>query len=95
MNGLNSPTDSAERAGQSGSGDQMMKYLRANERKFECQSKGAIELGELESRQGRNKVSQFSLEHQSKKIQADGASARQTIFWSQYHFGGVSPSIAP
>ena len=64
-----------------------MQYLRANERKFECQSKGAIELGELESRQGRNKVSQFSLEHQSKKVAADGASARQTIFWSQYHFG--------
>ena len=45
-----------------------MQYLRANERKFECQSKGAIELGELESRHGLNKVSQFSLEHQSRRV---------------------------
>ena len=67
-----------------------MQYLRANERKFECLSKARLSWTSLKADKVENKVSQFGLEHQSKKVAVDGASARQTIFWPQYHFGSES-----
>jgi hypothetical protein len=50
-------------------------------------SKGAVELSELEGRQGGNKVSQFAFEHQGKEIAADRAGARQAVFRPQHDFG--------
>ena len=47
-------------------------------------SKGAVKLGEFERRQCGYKVSELALEHQCKKIAADGGSARQSIFWSKH-----------
>ncbi len=53
-------------------------------RKFERVSKCAVELRDLEWRQGRDKVSQLTFEHQGKEITADRAGSRQTVFLSQY-----------
>jgi hypothetical protein len=47
-------------------------------------SKGAVKLGEFECRQGGHKVSELALEHQCKKIAADGGSPWQSIFWSEH-----------
>ena len=41
-------------------------------------SKGAVELGEFECRQGGHKVRELALEHQCKKIAADGGSPWQS-----------------
>lgn len=46
--------------------------------------KGAVELGEFECRQGGHKVSELALEHQCKKIAADGRGPWQPIFWSEH-----------
>lgn len=53
-------------------------------RKFEGVSKGAVELGEFECRQGGNKVSQLALEHQGEKIAADRAGTWQAVFRPQH-----------
>ena len=50
-------------------------------------SKGAVELGEFECRQGGNKVSQFAFEHQGEEIAADRAGARQAVFRPKHDFG--------
>ena len=47
-------------------------------------SKGAVELSEFECRQGGHKVSEFTLEHQRKKIAADSGGPWQSIFWSEH-----------
>jgi hypothetical protein len=47
-------------------------------------SKGTIELGEFDFRQGGHKVSELTLENQCKKIAADGGGPWQTIFHSQH-----------
>jgi hypothetical protein len=47
-------------------------------------SKGAVELGEFECGQGGNKVSELALEHQCKKIAADGGGPWQSIFLSEH-----------
>ncbi len=47
-------------------------------------SKGAVELGEFECRQGGHKVSELALEHQCKKIAADGRGPWQSIFRSEH-----------
>lgn len=46
--------------------------------------KGAVELGEFECRQGGDKVSELALEHQCKKIAADGGGPGQSIFLSEH-----------
>jgi len=51
---------------------------------FESLSKGAVELSEFECRQGGHKVSEFTLEHQCKKIAADSGGPWQSIFWSEH-----------
>jgi hypothetical protein len=51
---------------------------------FESVSKGAVELGNFECRQGGNKVSELTLEHQCKEIAADGGGPWQSIFWSEH-----------
>ena len=56
-------------------------------------SKGAVELREFECRQGGNKVSQFTLEHQGEEIAADRAGARQAVFRAQHHFGRESENF--
>lgn len=48
-------------------------------------SKGAIELSEFECRQGRNEMREFTLDHQCKKIAADGAGSRQSILGSEHN----------
>jgi len=53
-------------------------------REFESVSEGTVKLGELGHRQGGDKASEFTLEHQSEKITADCGSARQPIFWPQH-----------
>ena len=57
-------------------------------------SKGAVELGEFEYRQGGNKVSQLTLEHQGKEIAADRAGTRQAVFRSQHDFGRESEDFS-
>ena len=47
-------------------------------------SKGAVELGEFECRQGGNKVSQLTLEHQGKEIAADRAGTWQAVLRPQH-----------
>jgi hypothetical protein len=47
-------------------------------------SKSAVELGEFERRQGGNEVCELALEHQRKKIAADGAGSRQSVFESEH-----------
>ena len=47
-------------------------------------SKCAVKLGEFERRQCGYKVRELALEHQCKKIAADGGSPRQSIFWSKH-----------
>ena len=47
-------------------------------------SKGAVELGEFEYRQGGNKVSQLTLEHQGKEIAADRAGTWQAVLRPQH-----------
>ena len=56
-------------------------------------SKGAVELREFECRQGGNKVSQFSFEHQCEEIAADRAGARQSVFRPQHDFGCESKNF--
>jgi hypothetical protein len=56
-------------------------------------NKGAVELGEFECRQGGNKVSQLTLEHQGKEITADRAGARQAVFRAQRDFGGKAKNF--
>jgi hypothetical protein len=53
-------------------------------RKFKSMSNGAVELGEFECRQGGNKVSQLTLEHQSKEIAADRAATWQSVLRPQH-----------
>jgi len=53
-------------------------------------SKGAVELGEFERREGRHEMSQLALEHQSEEIAADSAGAWQAVFRSQHDFGRES-----
>ena len=50
-------------------------------------SKGAVELGEFECRQGGNKVCQLTLEHQRKEIAADRAGTWQAVLRPQHDFG--------
>jgi len=47
-------------------------------------SKGAVKLGEFERRQCGHKVSELTLEHQCKKIAADGGGSWQSIVWSEH-----------
>ena len=56
-------------------------------------SKGAVELREFECRQGGNKVSQFTFEHQGEEIAADRAGARQAVFQAQHHFSRESKNF--
>ena len=58
---------------------------RLSGRKLEGVSKGAVELGEFECRQGGNKVSQLTLEHQGEEIAADRAGAGHAIFRSEHN----------
>jgi hypothetical protein len=51
---------------------------------FERVSERAVELRDLERRQVRDKVSQFTFEHQGKEIAADRAGARQAVFRAQH-----------
>jgi len=53
-------------------------------REFKSMSKGAVELGEFECRQGGNKVSQLTLEHQGKEIAADRAGTWQAVLRPQH-----------
>jgi len=56
-------------------------------------SKGAVELREFECRQGGNKVSQFSFEHQCEEIAADRAGTWQAVFRPQNDFGRESENL--
>lgn len=47
-------------------------------------NKGAVKLSEFERRQCGHKVSELTLEHQCKKIAADGRGPWQSIVWSEY-----------
>ena len=47
-------------------------------------SKGTVKLGQLSCRQGGHKVSELTLEHQRKKIAANGGGPWQTIFGPQH-----------
>ena len=53
-------------------------------REFKSMSKGAVELGEFECRQGGNKVTQLTLEHQGEKIAADRAGTWQAVLRPQH-----------
>jgi len=57
---------------------------RSSRGQFESVSKGVVELGEFERRQGGHKVSELALEHQCKKIAAYSGSPWQSIFWSKH-----------
>ena len=46
--------------------------------------KSTVELGEFERRQGGNEVCEFALEHQRKKIAANSAASRQSVFGSKH-----------
>ena len=62
-------------------------------RKFKRMSKGAVELCEFECRQGGNKVSQFTFEHQCEEIAADRAGTWQAVFRPQCDFGCESKNF--
>lgn len=57
-------------------------------------SKGAVELSEFECGQGGNEMREFTLEHQRKKIAADGAGSRQSIFGSEHDLRGKTEDFA-
>src|SRR3970282_549630 len=57
-------------------------------------SKRTVELGEFECRQGENKVTQLTLEHQGEEIAADRAGTRQAVFRSQHDFGRESEDFS-
>jgi hypothetical protein len=48
-------------------------------------SKGSVKLGKFECRQGRNKVSQLSLEHQGEEIASYRARTREPIVMPQHY----------
>jgi hypothetical protein len=56
-------------------------------------SKGTVKLREFECRQGGNKVSQFSLEHQGEEVAADRANTRQAVLRPQNNFGRESKNL--
>ena len=56
-------------------------------------SKGPVKLREFECRQGGNKVSQFTLEHQGEKIAAYRAGSRQAVFRPPHDFGRESENF--
>ena len=55
--------------------------------------KRTVELGEFERREGRQEMSQLTLEHQGEEIAADRAGAWQAVFWSQHDFGRESEDV--
>jgi hypothetical protein len=56
-------------------------------------SKSSVELGKFKCRQGGNKVSKFTLEHQCEEIAADRAGAREAVFRPQHDFGRESENL--